>query len=368
MAETEGRISKAAFIGTSSAFLGLCLIATTVRCYIRFRIQREFGWDDAILIFGLCCLISGMALLFTVIDTMYQAESLVFGSEGFAAIASMNISEIAEQSARYHIFSTAALVLMWFSICSVKFCFLAFFRKLIRQMPTMIMYWWIVLSFNIAATVYGVTIYLAGCPYFRADQMLQTMSCVQGSKLKLSINLSTSQMALDIAGDLFILVIPILLIWKIRINWTQKAALALTLCLTIIMVIITIARIAGLKWKGKVDLVWECYFIVIAAEVGLALVSITAFRALYISKTKNRDIHDTITSFRWYKSGKTVAWKIITMTTGKTPTDSSKSLRMERRGSGFLKDDIPHGTMTGMRTFIDGNGKTRLYATMDEEV
>jgi hypothetical protein len=138
-----------------------------------------------------------------------------------------------------------------------------------------------------------------------------------------------------------VLVITVILIWKIRINWKQKVALAFTLCLTIVMVIITIARIARLKWKDKLDSVWETYFIVIAAEIGLALVAITAFRALYVSKEKNHLVHTAITSFGWYHKGKSAFMKIITKTPGKTPSNETGSIELDKRSKDFLKNNIP---------------------------
>ncbi|KAL1601605.1 hypothetical protein SLS60_006520 [Paraconiothyrium brasiliense] len=245
----------------------------------------------------------------------------------------MDIPSLIDRIAHYRLVSAIALTLMWFSMGCVKICFLAFFKKLIRQMPQMNLFWWFSLVFNVAVIVYGATVYFVTCPYFGPEKVFQS-----------------------------ILVIPIVLIWKIRITFTQKLALAFTLCLTIVMVIITIARIAGLKWRGKLDSIWETYFIAIAAEIGLSLVAVSAFRALYIAKSKDRHVNRTITSFRWYNKGRSAVWRIITKTTGKTP-----SHEVEMRGDGFLKDDIPHGTMTGMRTFIDANGRTKIYDTMDEE-
>jgi hypothetical protein len=113
--------------------------------------------------------------------------------------------------------------------------------------------------------------------------------------------------------------------------------------------------------------VWETYFIVLAAEVGLSLVAITAFRALYVSKAKNRHLHDTIKSFNWYKKGRSVILRIVSKTTGNNAYGGSGSTEIDDRGKAHLKHDIPRGTITGMRTFIDENGKTKHYATMDEE-
>lgn len=171
-----------------------------------------------------------------------------------------------------------------------------------------------------------------------------------------------------ITNDCVVLVIPVVLLWKIRINWMQKVGLAFTLCLTVIMVIITITRISGLKWKDKLDMVWENFFFVIAAEIGLTLVAVTAFRALYVSKAKNRKIQNTITTFNWYNRGKSFIVDIVSRATGRSASEGSGDLEMNKGNDGFLGNDIPNATMTGMKTFIDGNGKTGVYATMDEEL
>ena len=48
-----------------------------------------------------------------------------------------------------------------------------------------------------------------------------------------------------------VLIIPIVLVWKVRVSWKRKVALASTLCLTVVMIIITIARMAGFTYKHK---------------------------------------------------------------------------------------------------------------------
>lgn len=144
--------------------LGLSLISSLVRFYIRFHLQREVGWDDAFLILGFCCLISGMAMLFTVIDAMYESESLAFADA--RSISAINFMELMPSIIRFKKMSAAALALLWVSICCVKFSFLSLFKRLLRQMPIITRYWWFALFFNIAAFVYGVLSYFVPCPYF----------------------------------------------------------------------------------------------------------------------------------------------------------------------------------------------------------
>jgi hypothetical protein len=128
------------------------------------------------------------------------------------------------------------------------------------------------------------------------------------------------------------------------------------------MVILTVTRIAGIKWKGKLDSVWETYFIVVAAEIGLVLVAITAFRALYVSKAKSRRVQSTITTLSWYHRSRTALINAINSLTGKESSNKSS-----HKGDGFLGDDIPGATMTGMRTSIDENGRSITSTSVEKE-
>jgi hypothetical protein len=138
-------------------------VATAVRFYIRIAVQRKIGWDDGWLIFGLCCLIAGMAVLYAMIDLMYEMESIAvdMSSKTMADIASMPLETVTPMLAsmltkfsRYRTMHLATLVPLWAAACSVKFSFLALFKNLVRKMPSMLRYWWFVVVFNVAVSVY----------------------------------------------------------------------------------------------------------------------------------------------------------------------------------------------------------------------
>ena len=144
-----------------------------MRCYIRFCVQREFGWDDAFLLLGLCCLVSSITLMFAVINCAYELEDQVFGWDGVIPDTFTDTSTIVQQTVCSRKMLAAAVVLMWLTICAVKMCFLAFFKRLIRQLPTMVRYWWLTLAFNVVTTGYGVTVLIVACPYFEDDQIIE---------------------------------------------------------------------------------------------------------------------------------------------------------------------------------------------------
>lgn len=82
--------------------------------------------------------------------------------------------------------------------------------------------------------------------------------------------------------------IPIGLIWKIRVDWTQKLALGSSLCLTFVLVALSITRVAGLKYHREVDLIWETYWQSMSAELGVFLAAASAFRTFFVSQKQNK--------------------------------------------------------------------------------
>ncbi|KAL8730555.1 MAG: hypothetical protein Q9166_004009 [cf. Caloplaca sp. 2 TL-2023] len=207
---------------------------------------------------------------------------------------------------------TASLILTWVAMMAVKFAFLALFKRLIDRIYSLTVYWWVVVAFNLAVTGYGASVYVIACPHF--------------SGMKVAVSAEPQ----DIGQST-------------------------------VVIIFTVTRASGLEWQGKLDVLWEVYFQIVAAEVGLILVSVTAFRALFVSRNKAKQ-HSP----------------------GKTPSFLTKSYRALKRildprqwltsyskdigagqGHGKAKDDfegklpnIPRGTMTGVQTFVNDQGMT----------
>jgi hypothetical protein len=135
--------------------------------------------------FGLCCLIAGMTVLYVMMDLMYEMESIAVNAGAVPDISSIpasaltpailaQINDVIKKSVRYRKMSVATLVPLWGSICSVKFSFLALFKKLLRQMPIMTRYWWFVVAYNAVISIYGATVYIVACPYFSEKDIMKS--------------------------------------------------------------------------------------------------------------------------------------------------------------------------------------------------
>ncbi|KAL8943451.1 MAG: hypothetical protein Q9211_000983 [Gyalolechia sp. 1 TL-2023] len=294
-------------------------MSVCARFYIRVVIQKQFSSDDGILLFGIACLIVAIGLLLNYIDEMYIVETAESGNLVSVSLPANYI----EQSFDYQKMATIALVLTWCSIVSVKFSYLFLFRRLINRLPGMMAYWWIAAVYNGLISVYGAVVYVVACPEY----------------------------------------------------YTLRAPLACTLCLTILTIMCTIVRIAGIhtgRTIRSIDSVWETYWQYIAANIALSMTAATAFRTVFI--TWNADPHRAAdrpgvrsNETLYAKSQKLYRFVISTILPfrrfKKSAGDSGA-----RRGSGGWNDNpvelrpqFPRATLTGMRTFIGQQGKLQWH-------
>ncbi|KAL8835183.1 MAG: hypothetical protein Q9170_003429 [Blastenia crenularia] len=302
------------------------MLSVCARFYIRVVIQKQFSSDDGILIFGIACLIVAIGLLLTFIDKMY-----IVGTAESGNLISVSLpADYIEQSFNFQKMVTVALVLTWCSIVSVKFSYLFLFRRLINRLPGMMVYWWIAAVYNGMISIYGAIVYGVACPEFYTLRAFR---------------------------------------------WTQKLALACTLCLTILTIMCTIVRIAGIhtgRTIRSIDSVWETYWQFIAANIALSMTAATAFRTFFVSRSA--DAHraadrpganssETLYT-KSHKLYRAVISTILPFRRSKSPAGNSERSSSSGGWNNApieMRQQIPRATLTGMRTFIGQQGKSQRY-------
>ncbi len=81
--------------------------------------------------------------------------------------------------------------------------------------------------------------------------------------------------------------IPVLLLWNVRISVRRKLALGGILCLSICTLVLSIIRLAGADGGANahvIDTAWVLFWYDIEAAVAIIVVSVTAFRALFVAR------------------------------------------------------------------------------------
>ncbi|KAF2190001.1 hypothetical protein K469DRAFT_722941 [Zopfia rhizophila CBS 207.26] len=323
--DLAGRINRQAFMVSTSTLFAIVLISLILRFLVRIRVQKQFAIDDGFLILGMCCFITAMATMYTTtMDRMYMLVALQTHAPGV-----IPPQDWLQESYEFHKWVTVVLILAWCAIAAVKFSILFFFKKLIDRFQSLNVFWCITVVFNTGALGYGISVYYV-CPY--------------GAGKTLLLSHAIAQIASDVVGDLLILCIPICVIWKIQVHWTQKIVLMFSLCLTIFMITITIIRVSGMVSNGVVDIIWEVYWLILAAEVGLIMAAAIAFRIFFVA-WNNRKTSPPEQVQRFFRESFANrfrrGWR-------------SQSEDTEELGNHLPA--IPRAQMTGMRTFIDAQG------------
>jgi hypothetical protein len=90
------------------------------------------------------------------------------------------------------------------------------------------------------------------------------------------------------ANQSLVLGIPIAILWKIRVDWSQKLALGSSLFLTFLLVALSITRVAGLVHNSQVDDVWEVFWLTMSADLGVFLAAASAFRSFFVSQKQSK--------------------------------------------------------------------------------
>lgn len=145
-------------------------------------------------------------------------------------------------------------------------------------------------------------------------------------------------------ADLYhsVIVIPILLLWGLKIKLQQKLAVGLSLCLSIIMIITAIVQISGIHTPAKnFDATWGIFWQFMEACIAVIMVSLTTFRSLFVAHGSAVKLLPHKPNLRKQQlSSRTVAGK-------------------KRAGGNAIEDmggspELPRVTLTEMRTFIWG--------------
>ena len=156
---------------------------------------------------------------------------------------------------------------------------------------------------------------------------------------------------MDVTSDILVVSLPVALLWKVRINIWQKVGLSLSLCLSLVMVFVTIVRMAGIKLEGGVDIVWLAFWQQQECSIAVIMVSVSAFRSFFVAgAARKRSPNLPIASRKLILANNqspTVDTSdpqaLTASNAGRMLTSSSFQIRLPQ---------IPSATLTSVRGFI----------------
>ena len=156
-----------------------------------------------------------------------------------------------------------------------------------------------------------------------------------------ALGLAISDCVLDVGTDLLIIGLPVWILWSVKIKPGQKFVIGIFLSLNLFMAIMAAIRVSGLNFRGTLDEVWLFLWFQIEASVAITMISLTAFRSVFVGSASSRIRREAIKK-PWYSS---------------TILRNRSRRRLDDEANQELPQ-IPSATLSGMWTIIRGGRKT----------
>ncbi|KAF1999552.1 hypothetical protein P154DRAFT_381605, partial [Amniculicola lignicola CBS 123094] len=220
------------------------------RAGLRFRTFRRFYIDDVFVLVAWVMVLASTILWQCLADSMYFINAVARGVQ-------MPPSDFAERSESFSKASIALMVLFYSALWSIKLSFIFFFRRLYVNMGSWTRFWWITLTITIAA--WAVCVGNVDFKCLMSPLAEKPLRCRTDSAIKFSKNTLMVNCMLDILTDTLILLIPMVMLWKVRISRRRKLALGAVFSATVFIIVFAIVRVALIDsriWKR--DTTWLC--------------------------------------------------------------------------------------------------------------
>ncbi|KAE8389780.1 hypothetical protein BDV23DRAFT_156481 [Aspergillus alliaceus] len=246
MVEFKGR-SEQIFVVTI-IFLGISFISVCLRCFVRLRLVRAFGWDDTLMVFAM-------------------ALNILFALCGITG-ACYGIGRKRKDLEEDHI--EAALFWWWLGQTSYVFtCVvakvsiaLALLRLTVAKLHSILL--WVVIAISIiVGLVFWFMLTLQCQPVSHFWQRTKPGTCMDTGSL---VNIAYVYSVFATICDFILGLLPIALVWNLQMNTKTKAALAGILSLGCIASAAVIIRIPYLHHYKDIEFLCEscwhtCYAI-----------------------------------------------------------------------------------------------------------
>ena len=215
---------------------------------------------------------------------------------------------------------------------------------------------WFVTGFMVAGMIASVVADWFVCPYFETGELIA--KCAGNAEGIRALKATIVTTVFDVLSDIFIASIPICLLWQVRLRLQQKIGLGMTLCLSLVMVVIAFVRIAGMHLGGDaMDIVWLAFWMQNECNIAVWMVSMTTFRSLFVTGEGEPGRLAWVGRMRMgfrRKLSKLFRGKFTSGEEetnygpyGETPSDRSNRPMIQSH-----EPAIPAATITGMRTAI----------------
>ncbi|KAH8702825.1 hypothetical protein GQ44DRAFT_831736 [Phaeosphaeriaceae sp. PMI808] len=354
----SGRVSRETFQTIVGFFFTLATLALLGRVGVRLIIRRRLFLDDYILLFGYAALCSATAVIYRFLHLIYVLNALKYDKTVVPTLRDL------EAIGQAQAINYSLLAVIWTAICCVKFCFLATLKVLIANVSVrVIAFYWFAVAISVVTWCLSWTIAFIICPYVGMDLIIH---CSPETPFVKTLALSILVTVLDSVTDLIIVIIPIWILQNVRLRLKQKLVIGVFLCLSVVMIITSVIRMAMTRFKGHNDYTSEYLILYLQACIAVLMACIAASRSVFVEHKRQVQeeqvrLHDLAGPADLPQRPKNLRSHIQRMRAkAKDDTEHQTSLAGRAKFLPKMRTDGPK--LTGVSTFINNIG-TRSQTT-----
>ncbi|KAI0400452.1 hypothetical protein F4802DRAFT_584654 [Xylaria palmicola] len=264
------------FIGFSWAGVGVATLCLIGRLYARFRTAGRFHVDDFFISIAYTLVLTTAALW------QYGAEDMYYCLNVNAGVAPIE-ADFFTRLHRWLYVSFAVELLFYATLIMFKMSLLFFFRRLGTSVDNFNYLWWPILMLSLATFFVGVGDLEYQCYFGDLDTISGYCNSAKATNfLKITLDVNA---ALDVLTNFLIMLIPITLLWNVRIQRKKKIAIMGVFSLSLVTIAIAIARVADIgvtqKSNGLPDSTYLWFWSALQASLCIVVACSSAFRQLF---------------------------------------------------------------------------------------
>ncbi|KAL5390447.1 hypothetical protein PMIN02_006982 [Paraphaeosphaeria minitans] len=276
-----GRIPMVSLELSLGILFGLAMIACMGRMIIRLSSSGRLALDDGLLVFALFCLAFSTAIAYKIAPNYYIVQALVRGDPAAKIIASTQ--GYRKLTAHYN-WTFANIVLSWTAIFFVKGSYLALFYPMMSVMSKHVLwFYWAAVAFSAASWF----VLAFGSNFILCKELgTAAVKCYYNNSRHGMLTMLAVTATLDGVTNLTIVIIPIFILRRSAMRGTVKLGVGVFLMLSVVMLVCSIVRAAGVYYQGIIDCRWQSYWCHVEACIAVIMGSLTVYRSTLVGSNE----------------------------------------------------------------------------------
>ncbi|KAL8725332.1 MAG: hypothetical protein Q9166_007438, partial [cf. Caloplaca sp. 2 TL-2023] len=229
------RVSQDAFITVAWAAVAIGFLSFLIRVIVRLKVFQKLFADDPLVLFS-CVLLLTNTITWQVVKEDMYLNLAVSAGQLYPPPA-----DLPRRTERYLRATVAIITFFYTGLWAIKLSFLVFFKKLGENVRNQTTIWWSVLAVTCAS--YFVCLGTIEYKCLAGSFMYIESHCTLPGSVAFQRNTLRWNMILDVVTDALIIVVPVNMLWNVKISLRQKLALGGIFSITVVIMVFAIIRV-----------------------------------------------------------------------------------------------------------------------------